>query len=224
MATLLEHAQRLLDAHPTRGVDDRALAAVFTSARIDRLQDGHAICTEGEPGEAVYFLMKGTIRVQRRDPRGRMRELASIPAPALLGHMALIDNSPRSASCVAVGETIVATLDRRTYNSVLGEPTTRGTALRRILLASLTRQLVGANARIRDLLRPPQLSDSAQATLEIEDDDGVEDFDVSHTDLMRVSGVLEGWKVDAGTMKTLQDMEVVYTEEQLRNPKNKSIH
>jgi CRP-like cAMP-binding protein len=224
MATLLDHAQRLLAAHPTRGVDDQSLAAVFSSARIDRLQDGHVICTEGEPGEAIYFLMKGTIRVQRRDPRGRVRELATIPAPALLGHMALIDNSPRSATCIAVGETFVATLDRLTYNSVLGEPTTRGTALRRILLASLTRQLVGANARIRDLLRTPHLSDSAHATLEVKDEDQVEDFDVSQSDLMRVSGVLEGWKVDSRTMMTLQNMEVVYTEDQRRNPKNKSVH
>lgn len=215
MATLLDHAQRLLDAHPSRGVTPRALAAVFSTARINRLQDGHAVCTEGDPGDAMFFLMKGSIRVQRRDPKGRMRELATIEAPALFGHMSLIDNSPRSASCVAVGESIVATLDRTTYNSVLNEPTTRGTALRRVLLASLTRQLVGANGRITDLIRPPAASAA--------DPDGVEDFDVSNTDILKVSGVLDGWQLDAATVAQADTLEVVYTEDQRRNAKNKSV-
>lgn len=218
MATLLDHAQRLLDAHPSRGVTPRSLAAVFSSARINRLQDGHAVCTEGDPGDAMYFLMKGSVRVQRRDPKGRMRELATIQAPALFGHMALIDNSPRSASCVAVGESIIAMLDRATYNGVLNEPTTRGTALRRVLLASLTRQLVGANGRIADLIRPP-----APKNPGADETDETEDFDVTNSDIMRVSGVLDGWKLDERTLSQADDMEVVFTEDQRRNRKNNTV-
>lgn len=220
MATLLDHAQRLLDAHPSRGVTPRSLAAVFSSARINRLQDGHAVCTKGDPGDAMYFLMKGSVRVQRRDPKGRMRELATIQAPALFGHMALIDNSPRSASCIAVGESIIATLDRATYNGVLNEPTTRGTALRRVLLASLTRQLVGANGRIADLIRPPAPKRTTEGSLSL---DETEDFDVTNSDIMRVSGVLDGWKIDANTLNQADDVEVVFTEDQRRNSKNNTV-
>lgn len=222
MATLLDHAEGLLEAHPSRGVTPHSLAAVFKSAHIERLQDGHAVCTEGDAGDAMYFLMKGAVRVQRRDPKGKMRELATIEAPALFGHMALIDNSPRSASCVAAGESIIATLDRATYNGVLHESTTRGTALRRVLLASLTRQMVGANSRIRDLIRPPEKPakgkvDAAAAN------DGVEEFDVSNTDILKVSGLLEGWSPDASALREAEEMEVVFTEEQRRNAKNKTV-
>ena len=216
MATLLDHAQRLLDAHPSRGVSPQSLAAVFQSASIQRLQGDDPFCEEGEAGDAMYFLMKGAVRVQRRDPRGKLRELAVIEAPALFGHMALIDNSPRSASCHAIGESIIATLDRATYSKVLSEPTSRGTALRRILLASLTRQLVGANHRIRGLIQPPAASpeDSTES---------VEDFDVSNTDIMRVSGVLSGWKLDERTLRQAEAMEVVFTDDQRRNRKNKPV-
>lgn len=218
MATLLDHAQRLLDAQPAHGVAPHSLAAVFSSASINRLQDGHAICTEGDPGDAMYFLMKGSVRVQRRDPHGRMRELATIDAPALFGHMALIDNSPRSASCVSFNESIVATLDRATYNAVLSEPTTRGTALRRVLLASLTRQLVGANGRIADLIRPPEPPPDVT-----EEEYAPEDFDVTQSEIMGVSSMLDGWKVDKSLLAQADDVEVVYSEDQLRNPKNKSV-
>jgi len=218
MATLLDHAKRLLEAHPSRGVTPQSLASVFSSARINRLQDGHAVCTEGDPGDAMFFLMKGSVRVQRRDPRGRMRELAVIESPALFGHMALIDNSPRSASCVSIDESLVATLDRATYNSVLSEPTTRGTALRRVLLASLTRQLVGANGRIADLIRPPVPPPEAD-----NDAYAPEDFDVTQSEIMGVSGMLDGWTVDKSLLAQADDVEVVYSEDQLRNPKNPSV-
>lgn len=218
MATLLDHAQSLLDAHPSRGVTPRALAAVFSTASIDRLQSGQAVCTEGDPGDAMYFLMKGAVLVQRRDPNGRMRELATIHSPALFGQMALIDNSPRSASCMAEGDSIIATLDRTTYIGVLNEPTSRGTALRRVLLASLTRQLVGANGRITDLIRPREASPSETKG------GGVEDFDVSNTDILKVSGVLDGWKLDAATVNQADTMEVVFTEDQRRNRKNKTVY
>ncbi len=201
MATLEEHAQRLLDVEEAPGVAARALAAVFVSARIDRLRDGDALCTEGEPGDALWFLMQGSVRVVRRDPSGHNRELCRMAAPALVGHMAVIDGSPRSASCIAEGAVIVSTLNRANYQQILTEPTQRGTALRRILLASLTRQLASANARVRDIL-------ASRAE------------DVDERDVDEVSALLQGYKVDAHTLRQLEAMQHVETEDARRNPKN----
>jgi CRP-like cAMP-binding protein len=211
MATLLDHAQRFLDAHPVRGVAPHSFAAVLQAATIRRLADGEALCTEGEPGEDMAFLYQGTLQVTRRGPDGQPRALATLEAPALVGHRALIDREPRSATCTAAGPAIVGTLDRRAWATLLGEPTSRGMALRRVLLASLTRQMAAANGRIRDIIRPA--------------DDGVEDFDddVRPSEIMRVSGVLEGWKVDAATEAALGRMEVVYDDDARRNPKIRAL-
>ncbi len=227
----------LLESNPCRGVKADHLAEVLAAATLRRLGDGDPLCTEGEPGDSMFFLVDGNIRVQRRDAAGRMRELAIMKAPDLVGHMSLVDHSPRSASCVAVGRTVVASLDRRTYNNLLTEPSHRGTALRRLLLASLTRQLAGANDRIRDLIDGPEAKAGAAKAAGSRDRGhqgrdlgtgtghkaaspnyaaGVEDFDVSQSDLMRVAGVLDGWKVDA---RGADKMKVVYDEDQRRNPK-----
>lgn len=213
MATLLDHAQRFLDVHPARGVAPHSFAAVLQAATIRRLSDGETLCAEGDAGEDMAFLYQGTLVVTRRGPDGQPRVLATLEAPALVGHMALIDREPRSATCTAQGAAIVGVLDRRAWATLLSEPTSRGMALRRVLLASLTRQMAAANARIRDIIRPA-LSD-----------DGVEDFDddVRPSEIMRVSGVLEGWKLDPSTAAALDRMEVVYDEDARRNPKIRGL-
>ncbi len=231
---LLRQSANLLRAHPVRGVRPEDLARVLTAGKLQRMSGGEVLCSEGDPGDAMFFLLDGAIKVTRTDPHGRTRELALVESPAIVGHMALIDNSPRSANCTAEGRTIVASLDRRTWNRVLHEPSERGTALRRVLCASLTRQLVGANASIRDLIdgpRPKKTSaasaskdlghkttlppSSASANL-----DEVEDFDASESDLLRVAGVLDGWRIDRSSLQAANKVKHVYDEDQQRNRKN----
>lgn len=216
-AQLQAYASGLLETHSCRGVKPEHLAEVLEIAAAQKFRDGDAIITEGDAGDLMYFLLEGAIRIQRRDPRGKMRELAVMKAPALVGHMSLVDRSPRSASCIAMGRTVCASLDRRKYDTLLTETSARGMALRRLLLASLTKQLADANNRIRGLIEG-ESKRVAVPTQQQSSVGEVEDFDVSTTDILRVAGVLDGWDVSAdGT----DDMEFVYTEEQKRNPRNR---
>ena len=109
-SALQDQARKLLEAHPVRGVSPAALARVLTAAQLKRMNDHDHLCAEGDPGDAMYFLLDGAIRVTRTDPQGKMRELAVVQSPAIVGHMALIDHSPRSANCTASGRTVVASL------------------------------------------------------------------------------------------------------------------
>lgn len=229
--TLQAHASALLRAHPVRGVKAPDLARVLAACDLKRLSPGDALCSEGEPGDAMFFVLDGTVVVTRQDPSGQPRELARIPGPAVVGHMALIDQSKRSATCTAGDRTVVATLSRATWARLIQDRTPSGTALRRLLCASLTRQLVGANAQIRSLLgdAPQQavlggkghipagpVPSVRSAHLEPE----VEAFDATDSELLRVAGVLEGWKVDADTVTQADRVRTVLDEDQKRNPRN----
>lgn len=245
-SALLEQSRALLNAHPVRGIEPRDLARVLSGAQIKRMDSGELLCAEGDPGDAMFFLLDGAIKVTRTDPQGKSRELALVESPAIVGHMALIDHSPRSATCAASGRTVVARLDRKTWSKMLHEPSQRGTALRRVLCASLTRQLVGANARIRTLVmgerprpkpstaRPAKKKTApsrdlghhvgtpptvASASLSPTD---VEDFDASDSELMRVAGVLEGWHIDRSSLRAADNATFVFDDDQKRNRKNQS--
>jgi len=234
-SALLSQATELLASHPVRGVKASDLARVLSACTLQRMSTGDVLCSEGDPGDAMYFLLDGAIQVSRTDPHGRVRALALIRSPAVVGHMALIDHSPRSATCAAEGRTAVASLDRRTWSRILHEPSERGMALRRVLCASLTRQLVGANRNIRDLVNGPPSKPTTRTTRStdrghksaldpggnIARHDVVEEFDASETDLVRVAGVLDGWRIDQSSLRAADQLQHVFDEDQQRNRRNR---
>ena len=198
-------AHDLLVNHPSRGVTPAALTEVLESLSINEFQNDELICKEGEAGDGMFFLFYGAAKVTRKDAGGEERELVTISAPALFGHMALVDNSPRSATCRASGTTRVAPLDRQLYNTMLSESSPRGTALRRMLLTSLTRQLENATVRLRRLIT------DGEERKETKDAAGAGSKQ-TEKELMDISGVLHGWTDDQ--LKAADEVEVVYTEQQ----------
>ena len=199
MATLVDHCGRLLvelGLHDVKAVD---LASAFGNVAPVRLKQGERLCAEGEAADRLFLLLLGAVDVMRGDGRGGQRRVDTQTAPTLIGHFALIDGAPRSASCVATGDVGAVALDRPTYERLLTEASPRGAALRRVLLVSLARQLAGANKRVQELVAQPAAVETT-----------VEHIDELHD-------ILAGTKVDRGLLQAAESLEVVYTDEQLRN-------
>jgi CRP-like cAMP-binding protein len=142
-------AKHLVALHPYPGAAHAALEGVIARGHSQRIPAGSTLCTEGEPGESMWFLVRGRVKIERNDPNGRQRVLMNVDCPSLIGHMALIDGSRRSATCIADGDVEVIELSAQAFEKLLMETTASGTALRRLLLSSLNGQLVSANARMR---------------------------------------------------------------------------
>ncbi len=221
MTELISASRAYLQRNPVRGVAAEALAEAFGRTALLRYGDRHIICAENEPGDAMYFLLEGKVRVRRKDSRGKPRDLATVEAPALIGHMSLIDDSLRSASCLCEGRAVVATLGIDRYRELMEESTPAGAALRRVLCASMARQLVSANHGIRELIqrasapttsptthRPPVPRAAHSTTL-------TGDRDVSDAELLRIANVLEGWQLNA-TTADVSKMQVVHSDADLR--------
>lgn len=214
-------ATRLLLNNPFPGKSQRDLVEIIKACRVQIFKDGQHILNEGEKGNELYFLMEGEVTVLKRDTHGEERELVVMTAPTLFGHMALVDGSPRSASCKAKGAVTLAAMSRQLYNEMLSRPHPVGTNLRRLMLATLTRQLVNGNKRLFGMMggaprveRPVRNSGAPKG--KTERDPRVkqrppqrEKSDFSPQDLMEMAGILNGWKVDT---TGLDDIEFVETE------------
>lgn len=186
-------ARKLLRTHRVQGVRPEDLAQALSVGKPRRVQDGKRLCEEGEPSASMFILLKGSIQILRKDDRGEERELAVISAPALVGHMGLVDGSPRSASCVAKGEIGCLKMTRVTFQELLDSPVASGGAMRRLILASLIGQLTSANTRIKEMIAPPEPQPSAAAPKR---------RDISSDDILKLAGVLDGWSVDRSAMNT----------------------
>jgi CRP-like cAMP-binding protein len=100
-------------ASPLLGaLDNATLEELLEHARHDRRAAGEVIFRQGEPGEVLYVILRGQVRVVRELVDEPPRELARLGAGAFFGEMALLCDEPRNAAVVASAECDLLALDR----------------------------------------------------------------------------------------------------------------
>lgn len=72
-----------------------ALAEVTVPRELPRRA---LVFDEGDPGDAVFLIKSGVVRIYRLDREGREQTLAFLEAGAWFGEMAIFDGLPRSAA------------------------------------------------------------------------------------------------------------------------------
>jgi CRP-like cAMP-binding protein len=79
------------------GLDERSLQAVAILAHEAAFTAGDVLMVEGEPGEAFYVIVEGTVRIDQGD-----RTVRSLTAGGFLGEIALVERRPRTATATCV--------------------------------------------------------------------------------------------------------------------------
>ena len=185
-------ADALLQGHDFPGQDADAIEKVLERCERRIYKKGAEICTETEPGEALFFLVDGSVEVRKAFPGTVPRALALLNAPAMFGHMSLVDGSKRSATCVAGSVTTLLVLEKSSYEALMEDVTEVGTNFRRLMLTSLTRQLLAGNMRLRQALGGFEVNVQGEvitATEQLTED-------LLNDELLEMAGILEGWTVD----------------------------
>jgi len=129
------------------GADLERLGAFLT--RRDFAQ-GETICSEGEEGDRMWLLAKGSVsvRLMLGDGKG-YRRITSLARGTTLGEMALVEQSRRSATVVADEPAICYELRREDFDRLLAEHPQLATKL----LANLSRELARRLRKTSDDLR-----------------------------------------------------------------------
>lgn len=68
------------------------------------------ICYEGQPGDEMYIILKGSVGVFITNAIGTLNQVATIPTGDFFGEMAIFDKLPRSASCIALEDTLAVAI------------------------------------------------------------------------------------------------------------------
>jgi CRP/FNR family transcriptional regulator, cyclic AMP receptor protein len=111
---------------------------------------GRNIMMAEQPGEAVYVILHGTVKIHVEQGDGRDVILSILGAGDLLGEMSLIDSAGRSASAVTLENSLMLWMDKQTFNMLLDEFPPVARNLVRILSARvrLSDQLIQALATL----------------------------------------------------------------------------
>jgi CRP/FNR family transcriptional regulator, cyclic AMP receptor protein len=129
-------------------LDDEAAGALrSTMTRVDLLRS-EILFNEGEPGDRLYVIVDGKVKLGRTSGDGRENLLAVLGPGEMFGELSLFDPGPRNATVTAVADTMLIGLgndDLVTWLS--GRPD-----VARQLLRALARRLRRTNESLADLV------------------------------------------------------------------------
>jgi len=219
-------AKRIVAHHSFPGASHAAIQRVLSKGEYKSLPHGADLCVEGDPGEEIFFLVRGNITVLRKDINGENRVLSDMTCPCVFGHMAVVDGSRRSATCRANGPVEMVVLHRNSVDLLITEGSVAGVALRRLLIASLCDQLCSANGFVRKIVldhssaeegtQPPPTADAARIRA-AKKNTQTRKTDSAEEDLRTLSLKLGGWEASLGDLVDIEkDVQYVLDEDQRR--------
>ena len=130
------------------GLDDASLEALERRCETRRFQEGAVVVSEDEPGEALFVLVAGKVKVVLYGESGREVILSIFSKPGdLFGEMALLDDAPRSATVAAMEPSTLLALCRSDFRAHVD----RHPSIAVQVMAELSRRLRRADAIIGDL-------------------------------------------------------------------------
>lgn len=129
-----------------RGLTDAQLSKLGTILYRKSFPAGAEIITAEQPGEVLYVILEGSVKVHIEQPDGSDVVLAVLGAGELVGELSLADSLGRSASVVTLEKSTLLWMDRRAFRTSLGEMPTMTHNLVNILSTRL--RLANAHAQL----------------------------------------------------------------------------
>jgi CRP/FNR family cyclic AMP-dependent transcriptional regulator len=131
-----------------QGVEPTAVAALAAELTEVEFPRGQVIFHEGEPGDRLYIILSGKVKLGRRSPDGRENLLTIMGPSDMFGELSIFDPGPRTSSATTVTEVRAATMDRDALKKWIKDRPEIAEQLLRVLARRLRR----TNNNLADLI------------------------------------------------------------------------
>ncbi len=106
----------VLRKHPIfSDLEPEAFEQLCRYAKHITLKRGTTICSKGEPGNSLYAVISGTVKMSITSPDGRSAILNLVGPGEIFGEIALLDGRARTADAIANSACEVFVIDRREF-------------------------------------------------------------------------------------------------------------
>jgi len=94
------------------------LRAVIRGLRLLTFDAGDIVLSEGEPGDTLFVLATGAVKVFVKNPEGRFRLVREMGEGSFFGEISVLSGTPRTATITAAARCEVLELDRVTLDEI----------------------------------------------------------------------------------------------------------
>jgi len=110
------------------GLSDSELQQLMDNAKPVSLRAGEYLMKQGDPGDSAYVVVKGEFEVTKQSGQSVIRIDVRNPGD-VLGEMALLSRSPRSASVIAVTDCETLCISQEAFENLLSTSSTAALAV-----------------------------------------------------------------------------------------------
>ena len=118
-------------------LDAAATALLRDQLRWVALAGGQTLMAEGEPGDSMYISVSGRLRAYVRQDDGSQRMVREMSRGQVIGEMSLITDDPRSATVVAIRDSVLVRLDKAAFSRLIAGSAAVAVALTRQIIQRL---------------------------------------------------------------------------------------
>jgi CRP/FNR family cyclic AMP-dependent transcriptional regulator len=129
------------------GLDAPALERLAASMRARRFRRGEVIFHIGDPGDALFIIVSGEVKISLPADTGEEAILATLLPGDVFGELALLDGAPRSASATAIVATETVVLPRDRFRELIATEA----GVRDALLAAIAGELRRLTTHVEEL-------------------------------------------------------------------------
>jgi CRP/FNR family transcriptional regulator, cyclic AMP receptor protein len=130
-----------------RDLEDAQLQAMIERLKIRSFPAGANVITFETPGEVVYIIQSGTVKIKVDQADGKEVIIAMLGPGEIVGELAVLDSDIRSADVITQEECVLLWMDRASFLDMLD----RVPAVTRNLLKILSRRLRFSSEQIQAL-------------------------------------------------------------------------
>jgi CRP/FNR family transcriptional regulator, cyclic AMP receptor protein len=131
-----------------QGVEPGAVSALTKQLRPVDFRRGHTLFAEGEPGDRLYIIVSGKVKIGRRSPDGRENLLTIMGPSDMFGELSIFDPGPRTSSATTITEVCAVSMDRDALRAWIADRPEIAERLLRVLARRLRR----TNNNLSDLI------------------------------------------------------------------------
>ena len=138
----------LRDAAVFRGLDTPVIADLTDQLPRAYFRAGQLIFATGEPGDRLYLVLEGKVKIGRRACDGREGLLLIVGPTEMFGAISVLDPAPRESTATAVTNVVAVTVDRDTLTRWLH----RHPQMAEQFMRLVSRQLRRNDTRLADMV------------------------------------------------------------------------
>jgi CRP/FNR family cyclic AMP-dependent transcriptional regulator len=101
------------------GIDAEVLKKITPRIGVMRMQPGEIIFREGDPGDSLYLVGEGSVKISTPNAAGDHEIVGYVDPGNFFGATALLAGEPRSATATAVAPALIGAVKEKTFQQIL---------------------------------------------------------------------------------------------------------